>query len=97
MLTETWLNPGIYTGELLAENYAVSRHDRDYENSRLSRGGGVLVAIKTDLFSKMSSVDVDRCGGFELLWIKIYFRNLPSLLSGVDYFPPTSPIEYYRG
>ena len=42
-ITETWLSNNILDGEVLPTNYTI------YRNDRVSRGGGVLLAVKHDL------------------------------------------------
>ncbi|KAK9753574.1 hypothetical protein QE152_g1965 [Popillia japonica] len=48
VLTETWLHAGISAMELFGDAYHVYRHDRNSENPSV-RGGGVLVAIHSNL------------------------------------------------
>lgn len=45
ILTETWLNNGIYDKELFDPRYKVYRRDRDLITSGKSDGGGVLIAV----------------------------------------------------
>lgn len=49
VLTETWLTDGISDGELFDNRYVVWRRDRDYLSTGQSRGGGVLVATRSDM------------------------------------------------
>lgn len=49
LLTETWLLDGIGDGELFNDAYTVWRRDRDYSSLGQARGGGVLIAVRSDL------------------------------------------------
>jgi len=51
VLTETWLSPDIKDAELGFVGFRVYRLDRNPNNSSFSRGGGVLIAIKSSLKS----------------------------------------------
>ena len=46
-ITETWLSNSTLNGEILSSNYTIYRRDR------ASRGGGVLLAVKDHLSSKL--------------------------------------------
>ena len=47
-VTETWLHDGYFDGEILSSSmYTIFRKDRGGNK----RGGGVLLAVKTDLFA----------------------------------------------
>lgn len=48
VFTETWLHADIASSELSC-NYVIYRCDRNASNSCLQRGGGVLIAIKSEL------------------------------------------------
>ena len=45
-ITKTWLNNTIFSNEILPTSYTV------YRNDRVSRGGGVLIAIKNSIMSQ---------------------------------------------
>lgn len=49
LLTETWLLDGIADSELFDSRYLVWRRDRDYDLTRQTRGGGVLIATHKNL------------------------------------------------
>ncbi|XP_063932848.1 uncharacterized protein LOC135144722 [Zophobas morio] len=55
-LSETWLHSGVFNSELFNSNYLVVRKDRDFLNTNKSRGGGVLIGIKSNLI--FSEVDL---------------------------------------
>lgn len=55
-LTETWLNTSVFDAELFNPNYTVYRVDRSPANSSKSKAGGVLIAVKSHIPSKIVSV-----------------------------------------
>ena len=84
-ITETWLHNGVSDGEIFPDSYIVHRRDRE------SRGGGVLLAIKS------SSLCFRRCDletECEILWCEIPVRGSTSYFFGVFYRPPNSDIKY---
>ena len=46
-VTETWLNDSVTNNEIIPSNYQVYRMDRD------SRGGGVMIAVKSSIPSRL--------------------------------------------
>ena len=48
IVTETWLTPTVLDKEILPRDYDIYRRDRPTDR----RGGGVLVAIKSDIQNK---------------------------------------------
>lgn len=49
VLTETWLDDSVYSSELFDNRYLVWRRDRDYSRTAQKRGGGVLIAVKSEI------------------------------------------------
>lgn len=47
-LVETWLSNDVKNSELLPAHYNAVRCDRDFAETNTTRGGGVLLAFKTD-------------------------------------------------
>ncbi len=97
VLTETWLHAGIRNEELIDNRYIVHRKDRDYETVNQQRGGGVLIAVKTNIFSeriiKLESDDK----AIEHIWVKLKTCNSSnSIYLGAFYFPPNTTREKYR-
>ena len=50
-VNETWLTENVYNAEILHSGYSVIRNDRK------SRGGGVLLGIKTDIFKDVRTLE----------------------------------------
>ena len=93
-LTETWLIDNIRDNELFDNRYVVFRQDRSYETTCKSRGGGVLIAVNKSIPScqHLRFLDV---GHREEIWVELKLVNNVSLILGIVYFPPKSPIELY--
>ena len=60
-VTETWLSEFIANGEILPNDYTL------YHKDRPSRGGGVMIAVKSCLFTSLISSTSD----LEVVCIKI--------------------------
>ena len=73
-LTETWMTDDINTNELIDVRYNVFRHDRNYNDMQLTRGGWVLVAINKDVsVQPMNDVSTAK---YDHIWLKLYnFQN----------------------
>ena len=79
-LTETWLNNDIDDRELHLEDYNIFRRDRCNH-----RGGGVLLAIKSDLHCvRRYHLEVNT----EMLACELRISNSRCLLFAVFYRPP---------
>lgn len=91
-LTETWLIPTIEDSELFSNDYLVHRVDRSPLNSVYSRGGGVLIAVKTLLSSQRITVyDSDQN---EIVCVRFCF-NRQSFYVCCLYVPPGSNSDVY--
>lgn len=87
-LTETWLTPSTYSSELFGNQYHVHRKDRG------SRGGGTLLALRTDNSSHAERLDFLETDG-EDLWVRVTHKSL-ILYACVVYFPPNTTSEKYQ-
>ena len=76
--TETHLNVSINSSEIFPPNYAVFRKDRDIGTS----GGGVLVAIRSDLIAT-HRIDLDT--DCEIVWVTIKIQGSKSITVGAFY------------
>jgi len=56
--SETWLSDNISNSELNINNYAIYRCDRSLSNSNCDVGGGVLIAVDSNLKSKILHVSI---------------------------------------
>ena len=74
-ITGTWLHNNIDDNELLPNSYNIHRKDRE------SRGGGVLLAVKSNISCfRRHDLEESDC---ELLWGKIPFKDSSSYFDGV--------------
>lgn len=92
ILTETWLSSDVHDSELGLNGYQIFRVDRNYLNSNYSRGGGVLIAIKS--YIKTSLI----CTNFNTLE-QIYtllFINSFKILIGAVYLSPMSTLPDFE-
>ena len=81
--TETWLGDEHKNAELFPETY-----DQIYRKDRNEHGGGVLIAVKSNLISNQLDADTN-C---EVVWTKICLTK-GDIIVGCFYRPPSSGIE----
>jgi len=67
--TETWLTDAIFDNEIIACGYCIYRKDR------LSRGGGILIAVNQSI----SSAEVESPRELEVVCVSVGSRNLVKL------------------
>ena len=88
VFTETWLKPDILDSEIFSVKYTTYRLDRPSQ-----RGGGVLIAVDSNLSSEeipfVSPIDI------EFISIKICFRGV-FLYVTCSYISPSSDISVYH-
>lgn len=95
--TETWLSSDVMNDEVLPENFAVFRADRKFSITGRSRGGGVLVGVKSEYASsvvEISSPFLDDLPEIDLICVKLYV-NCQVLYIILLYMPPGSPSASY--
>ncbi|XP_055584929.1 uncharacterized protein LOC129737790 [Uranotaenia lowii] len=83
--TETWLNDRTLSSQIISPDYAVFRCDRSPLNSKKSIGGGVLLAVKSELPSML--IEDNSWEDLELLWTRIDLGDRKLYLC-VVYVPP---------
>lgn len=69
-LTETWLNNGFFSSELVSEEYTVHRRDRNYTNSHTTRGGGVMLIHRSNMKSLRQLQFESSIELVEDIWVK---------------------------
>lgn len=99
-IAETWLHDGLGNNELFNQTYTVFRKDRNFCCSNKSRGGGVLLAVKTTLFSQqinLSNTPLDSLHLVEVVAVRVssMLSNFNTIVL-VIYFPPSLTVEYFR-
>lgn len=91
-LVETWLSPGVSSGELFDSRYQVFRHDRYPQSTDKSQGGGLTLAVKNDIQAvPLASLNVSN-PHLESLCIKLKIHKQDVILA-LYYFPPPVKLE----
>ncbi|KAF0694325.1 Reverse transcriptase domain-containing protein, partial [Aphis craccivora] len=92
IITETWLSANVIDAELgLCPLYAIFRCDRCSTRNVITRGGGVLIAVKSRFSCRRLPI-LDN--SVEQLFIQISEKS-SSLVIGAVYIPPASDINVY--
>ncbi|KAK9758999.1 hypothetical protein QE152_g331 [Popillia japonica] len=92
ILTETWLLDSIPSSELFCPSYSVYRRDRDSSTSLKQRGGGVLIAVRSDYPSSLIKLPSNFC---EEIYVSLLIENKEYVFGGV-YLPPDSGLDVYH-
>lgn len=93
VITETWLHYEISSAEYFDSYYTVYRRDRYSDPSIMNKGGGVLIAVKSDYKSELYTLHYNL---IEQLCIKLTFLNNTCIFIVVSYIPPNSSFETYK-
>lgn len=75
-LSETWLHENIFSAELFDSRYSVYRCDRNYSECGNVLGGGVLIAIKSNILIRSSSTYIDTYAA-EIIKVSIFSNTAP--------------------
>jgi len=96
-ISETWLNESILNSEFISQDYSVYRCDRNYAETSVKRGGGVMLAIKqTFACTKLNlSLPQSLTNLIEILGIKIVNKT-STLYIIIIYIPPSQNSETYE-
>lgn len=89
VLTETWLFADIDDSELGLSNFQLFRLDRNQNTSTGSRGGGVLIAVKSNFNATLIKTDVN-C--VEQIFIFLTFKSVRIVIETVYLPKPLSLI-----
>ena len=90
-LAETWLDGDINDCELFSNKYVVYRTDRNERNSSKKRGGGVLIAVRSDIKSRLLNIAAPE---LEEVWVTIQFGKINYCL-GTVYIQPSMDSSVY--
>lgn len=93
VLTETWLRSDISDGELTAD-YSLFRCDRSESTSSFTRGGGVLVAVKSTLHC--TEVTLSDCSQLEQVVVCMKLPNRSLHIFGIYLRPNSDPASYSK-
>ena len=89
VFTETWLKPSILNTEVLSTSYSIYRRDRD------SKGGGILIAVKSNFFSELILLPYNFDNfNIEFLAIRLKFFSKTFFIT-CSYIPPHSDESIY--
>ena len=91
-LTETWLNPSVYSNEIFPSEFEVFRRDRHCDNIR-SLGGGVLIAVRN--FLKTEEILIPDTSDIEFVCVRISTSDTRHYIACV-YIPPISSSQTYE-
>lgn len=94
IFTETWLTDNYENSEIFSDKYIVYRTDRSERNSIYGRGGGVLIAINSQLQS--NKIIVPNNDVVEELYVLVSVNSAASYIFGAVYIPPASEISVYE-
>jgi hypothetical protein len=86
-LTETWLSPDISNSEL-----GFNGLDRNTNTSLCSRGGGVLIAVKSNYYSSLIATNNNTV---EQLFVLLTISSI-NFIIGAVYLPPNCPLQLYE-
>lgn len=98
-LTETWLSENHFNSEMFDNQlFNVYRNDRCYHTTGLTRGGGVLIAVRSSVLSMQielpsssnSSINIDQ------LIIRLDVDNFHVVFLIISYIPPKSSFDVYK-
>ena len=84
--SETWLHSSIFDSELFHSDFVVYRCDRSVQSSVYSRGGGVLISVRSIYSSEQ--IIVPRAENIEIIFVKVQM-NVNVYLCCL-YIPPGS-------
>lgn len=92
LLCETWLHDAIFSSELFDDKYIIYRKDRDNSLFSKNDGGGCLIAVRKDLFSKRLydwELDTD-------IWVSIEHMDGERTFLNVKYMELGSSFDKYK-
>lgn len=96
-LTETWLDVNVNNAELFTSDYSVFRSDRQFTRLGLTRGGGVLLAIKSFLKSVQINLDSmlsNDIAAVDIVGVKVLLSG-GALMIFCVYVPPRFSASQY--
>ena len=88
-LTETWLNDSVRDSELFSNKYCIIRRDRSFDMVGRVTGGGVLIALSSNLpFTMVNTSDLsDLVPLIDVVMCRCCFGSFSCVLACV-YIPP---------
>lgn len=94
-LTETWMSSDLSSSELFDDSFTVHRSDRNLSLTNKKRGGGCLIAIKSNI-SAIRMTQWEQELPYENVWLAInQKKSNKKLFINVIYIPPNASHETY--
>lgn len=94
-LVETWLSPDINSSEYFPMSFNVLRSDRRFHEVQLSKGGGALLAVDSNL--NIDPVDMsyitNTLVNIDIVGCKCFLNNYYILYIYVTYIPPSISVN----
>ena len=97
-ISESWLTNDILNSELSTDIFTIYRKDRALESLGVTRGGGVLLAVRSSITATeldLSSIN-DVVPYIDIVGVKITSHNNRKLLVFVLYIPPHTSSQNYE-
>lgn len=93
LLSETWLVSDVFSSELFDDRYIVYRNDRDRVLTKKDDGGGCLIAVKKELYSRrVMEWELEK----EDVWISVEQINGGKTFFNVRYIELGSKLSDYE-
>mgnify|MGYP005985692597 FL=1 len=94
-ITESWLKNDISDSEIFPHNYVVFRKDRITEGSKVSRGGGVVLAFKDTLSTTNLDLSIfnEMLPMIDIVGAKLQGTNFVKLYVLLIYLPPSTSFD----
>lgn len=95
VITETWLQDNVRNSELFTDDYVVFRYNRNLNETAKKRAGGILVAVKNNLY--VTEVEVESCDiNCEVMCVKVLLNNHDYFYIFGVYVVPNKPLNVYE-
>ena len=95
-LSETWLDSDISDSEIVNSGYVIFRKDRNFDGTRTSRGGGVLLAVSVTCACSQLNTNTFHVAvpSIDVIGIKVVLGKYSHYVFNV-YVPPNLPFASY--
>lgn len=97
-LSETWLDSNIENSEIVHENYVLFRSDRDKAATNRSRGGGVMLAVRSSLNAvnlNLKNSSFRELSFIDIVGVKIVLNHYHFYVFAL-YIPPNMSSDFYN-
>ncbi|XP_045471763.1 uncharacterized protein LOC123678670 [Harmonia axyridis] len=96
-LSETWLSSDILDSEICDDRYVLYRNDRNFDLTSKSRGGGVLIAVRSSLMACSINLDSikESFPNVNIMGLRIGLRGSHFYILTL-YIPPNTASDQYE-